>query len=211
MPRPRSNIDKRIVRAARKRFLAKGVDGASLRDIARAAGTSIGMVYYYFPTKDDLFEAVVEEVYEALLADLARAFAKDLPIPERLRRLSVRIAETSPTELEVMRLVVREALTSSRRRERLLSRAARGHVAMLMQTVSDGIAQGVIDDAIHPVVMMMCAWGVVAVPQVMRRVLVAQMPGAAVPEPQELATALVDVLFGGIAPHKHTRASQGAS
>ena len=62
MARPRSDIQKRIVLAARTRFLADGVDGASLRHIARAARTSIGMVYYYFPTKDDLFLAVVEEL-----------------------------------------------------------------------------------------------------------------------------------------------------
>ena len=62
MARPRSDIEPRIVHAARRRFLKEGVDGASLRTIARDAKTSIGMVYYYFPTKDDLFFAVVEEV-----------------------------------------------------------------------------------------------------------------------------------------------------
>ena len=63
--------------AARERFLTEGVDGASLREIARDAGTSIGMVYYYFPTKDELFLAVVEEVYAKLLADLASALAPE--------------------------------------------------------------------------------------------------------------------------------------
>jgi AcrR family transcriptional regulator len=38
--------------------LGDGVDGASLREIAREAGTNIGMVVYYFATKDDLFLAV---------------------------------------------------------------------------------------------------------------------------------------------------------
>ena len=114
MPRPRSNIDKRVVRAARQRFLTRGVDGASLRDIARGAGTSIGMVYYYFPTKDDLFDAVVDEVYGAILADVAAALDKSLPIRERLKRVSARIAAASSTEMDVMRLVVREALTSSK-------------------------------------------------------------------------------------------------
>src|SRR4029077_6434218 len=57
MARPRSDIQPRIVRAARERFLAEGVDGASLRTIASDAGTNVGMVFYYFPTKDDLFLA----------------------------------------------------------------------------------------------------------------------------------------------------------
>ena len=45
MARPRSDIEPRIVHAARRRFLKEGVDGASLRTIAKDAGTSIGMVY----------------------------------------------------------------------------------------------------------------------------------------------------------------------
>ena len=71
MARPRSDIRPRIVDSARARFLSLGVDGASLREIARDAGTNIGMVAYYFPTKDDLFLAVVEEVYASEVADLS--------------------------------------------------------------------------------------------------------------------------------------------
>ena len=67
MPRPPSDIAARIVEAARDRFLLQGVDGASLRSIAADAGTNIGMVYYYFKTKDDLFLAVIEEAYAQLL------------------------------------------------------------------------------------------------------------------------------------------------
>src|SRR6266545_901848 len=105
MARPRTDIAPRILHAARARFLAEGVDGASLRAIARAAGTSIGMLYYYFSSKDDLFLAVVEEVYGALLADLARALAPDAPVEERIAALYQRIAAMSDEELSVIRLV----------------------------------------------------------------------------------------------------------
>ena len=60
MGRPRSDKDQRIVHAARARFLAEGVDGASLREIAKDAGTNVGMVFYYFPTKDDLLFAILD-------------------------------------------------------------------------------------------------------------------------------------------------------
>jgi len=61
------------VEAAPSRFLLEGVDGASLRSIARDAGTSIGMVYYYFKTKDELFLAVIETAYRGLLVDFSAA------------------------------------------------------------------------------------------------------------------------------------------
>jgi AcrR family transcriptional regulator len=68
--RPKSDIQERIVAAAHQRFLAEGVEATSLRNIAKDADTSIGMVYYYYTTKDDLFLAVVEETYQVILADL---------------------------------------------------------------------------------------------------------------------------------------------
>ena len=105
MARPRTDIRARIIRAARARFLAEGVDGASLRTIARDARTNVGMIVYYFKTKDALFLAVVEEIYPALLADLAAALTADVPTRERLHRAFVRLGNLSDDEHTACRLV----------------------------------------------------------------------------------------------------------
>jgi AcrR family transcriptional regulator len=44
-----------ILEAARAAFAAAGYAGASLREIARAAGVDPALVHYYFPSKDVLF------------------------------------------------------------------------------------------------------------------------------------------------------------
>jgi TetR/AcrR family transcriptional regulator len=103
MPRPRSDIAPRILKAARARFLSDGVDGASLRSIASEAGTSIGMVYYYFATKDELFFGVVEELYEKLLRDVELAIAPDVPVRERVERLYTRVARLRALRGSAMR------------------------------------------------------------------------------------------------------------
>ncbi len=202
MPRPKSDIDKRILGAARKRFLAEGVDGASLRAIAKDAGTSIGMVYYYFPTKDELFMAVVEQIYEKLLADLAKALEGDVPVAQRIERLSLRAAAMSKAELETIRLVVREALSSQRRFDSLMARFRRGHIGLVIQTIADGIHGGAIDARNHPVVVGMATFALAIAPQMMRRFGGAQMPFGLAPAAEELAPALVDILFHGIAPRQ---------
>src|SRR5688500_17270312 len=122
MPRPKSDIGSRIIDAARRRFLLEGVDGASLRAIAKDAGTSIGMIYYYHPTKDDLFMAVVDQVYGGLLEDLSRALAPDAPVEERLSRMYLRFARMSEDELTTVRMIVREALLASPRLDRVIER-----------------------------------------------------------------------------------------
>src|SRR5258706_13859163 len=110
MARPRSDIEPRILAAARARFLSDGVDGASLRSIASDAGTSIGMVYYYFPSKDELFFGVVEQLYQKLLADIETAILPDVPVHSRVERLYARVAQLTDEELLVARLIMREAL-----------------------------------------------------------------------------------------------------
>ena len=52
---------RQILDGARKLFLDLGFDGASMGEIARAAGVSKGTLYVYFADKNRLFEAIVEE------------------------------------------------------------------------------------------------------------------------------------------------------
>ena len=198
MPRPRSDIEPRIVEAARALFLKDGVDGASLRAIAAAAGTSIGMVYYYFPSKDELFLAVVEERYEALVADLDRALTPELSVRERLERMFERFAAVSPEEIQVIKLVLREALVSSERLERIVERFKRGHVPLILRTVFDGFADGTFDRSLHPVVVVLSAVALAGPAQVIRAVAGQRLPLPAGPGGNELAHALVGVLLSGV-------------
>jgi AcrR family transcriptional regulator len=204
MARPRSDIEPRILRAARARFLADGVDNASLRHIARDAGTSIGMIYYYFPTKDDLFFAVVEEVYEQLLADLERELAPAGSTRDRLRRVYRRIARANDDEIEIVRLVAREVMVSSPRLERLLERARRGHLPLALQTLLQGVRAGDVRADVHPMILMMATFALAGPPQVMRRLLGARLPVPGAPAGEDLADMLVDILFEGIGPRSRT-------
>jgi TetR/AcrR family transcriptional regulator, transcriptional repressor for nem operon len=48
------------VSGARQLFYEQGVEKTSLADIADGSGVPIGNVYYYFKTKDELVEAVID-------------------------------------------------------------------------------------------------------------------------------------------------------
>src|SRR6266704_2711299 len=45
---------KEIITAARDLFSRKGFHGTSIPDIAHAAGISTGLIYYIFPSKEDI-------------------------------------------------------------------------------------------------------------------------------------------------------------
>ena len=50
-----------LIEAALVVFARDGVDGASVKDIAGAAGVAPGLLYHYFDSKDDLVAAVLSE------------------------------------------------------------------------------------------------------------------------------------------------------
>jgi AcrR family transcriptional regulator len=198
MARPRTDIQPRIVRAARTRFLAEGVDGASLRTIAADAGTNIGMVFYYFPTKDDLFLAVVEEVYAKLLDDVGGALEGDAPLRERLKRAFVRVGTASDEELSVVRLVVREVLLSTERFARVFARVQRGHLALFVAALAEGVQSGELDGTIPPPLLLITTFALGAVPQLVRRAGGDRAPFAGLPAPDKLADASLTLLLRAI-------------
>ncbi|WP_444932407.1 TetR/AcrR family transcriptional regulator (plasmid) [Microbulbifer sp. SSSA002] len=55
-----------IIKAARDVFSQDGLDGASMRSIARAAGCTTGAIYPYFHGKEELYCAVLQETLEQL-------------------------------------------------------------------------------------------------------------------------------------------------
>jgi AcrR family transcriptional regulator len=55
-----------IVEAARRVFAEHGLDGASVRLIARAAGYTPGAIYFYFPAKEHIYGDILSESLAAL-------------------------------------------------------------------------------------------------------------------------------------------------
>lgn len=75
-----------ILARVRGAFAEKGFDGASMQDLARAAGMSVGNFYRYFPSK----AAIVEALIGCDLADMEADFLVVLQSPtpmESLRHL----------------------------------------------------------------------------------------------------------------------------
>lgn len=76
-----------LLTAARAAFAKGGLEGARVDDIARRAGANKQLVYHYFGSKDGLYTAVLEEVYQEI-RDQEAALALDaFPPEEAMRKL----------------------------------------------------------------------------------------------------------------------------
>src|SRR5690348_12797365 len=71
--------EKRRLKAARKVFLANGMAGARMQDIADAAGINKALLHYYFRSKDKLFEMIFKEAMTGFVPWANAVFESDLP------------------------------------------------------------------------------------------------------------------------------------
>jgi AcrR family transcriptional regulator len=75
----------RILAGAKRAFLVSGFRGTSVPAIAAEAGVSVGQIYRYFPSKEEVFLSVCQGSTEAQMDELATALAQIDDPRERLR------------------------------------------------------------------------------------------------------------------------------
>lgn len=102
---------KAFVDAAREAFFTNGYAGTTMSSIASKVGGSKTTLWSYFPSKEDLFEAVVDGIVEEYGDALAVDLPLDEPVPEVLRRFGNLLMTklTATPILSLFRLVVGEA------------------------------------------------------------------------------------------------------
>ena len=66
-----------IVAAALEEFAELGLAGARIDEIARAAGVNKALLYYYFESKEHLYQGVVEQMFAAMTGALRGALDSD--------------------------------------------------------------------------------------------------------------------------------------
>lgn len=97
-----------IMDGARRTFLAHGYDGASMGDIAKAAGVSKGTLYVYFENKEALFEALILEERHQLAEALFQLDADEPDVKSVLRGLGLTFLEIAgrPEYIASVRTVI---------------------------------------------------------------------------------------------------------
>lgn len=83
------SIEVTIMNAAREVFLKRGYDGARMQEIADTAGINKALLHYYFRSKDKLFMAIFNEAFHHFLPRIALYFQADMPLLEKIEKISV--------------------------------------------------------------------------------------------------------------------------
>jgi len=143
----------KILAQATAEFSAKGFNGARVDSIAARCRLSKNTLYYYFGSKEGLFVAVLEGVYERLRQRQSDFSVREVNPVEALRRMVVETFHAFRDHPEAIRLLNEENLHKARhvRRSNRMRQLYDPLVGTIKEVLDRGSAQGVLRPGIDPV------------------------------------------------------------
>jgi TetR/AcrR family transcriptional regulator len=132
---------RRIVVAARKVFAQRGLAGARMDEIARAAGVNKALPYYYFRDKEELHRFVLETMIAQLAGQMESPNILSMDPPERVRALVNTTFDFVTRNPAYPRLIQREMMSDRRPLHWMLVAYSRPLHKRAVKTIREGIAR----------------------------------------------------------------------
>ncbi|MEW2133855.1 TetR/AcrR family transcriptional regulator [Streptomyces sp. NPDC005435] len=161
----RPSRHKTIIEAARAEIVERGYAAVSIRDIAQRAGMSMSALYHYYPGKQALLMAILDEGVDAFFTACQEALAEAGDDPaERLEALvtaTVRFRAEHPAKSAITLSEERSLEPGNQERyQRRLGESTR----LFQAIVEDGVAEGLFntpypEDARRAIIAMCNAIG----------------------------------------------------
>lgn len=135
-----------IIAAAERHFAEHGFEAARLEDVATEVGIRRAAIFYHFGDKQELYAAVLDEVFGA--------WSERLPIggtpTERLEASLVGWIDFVARRPTVARLILREAASSQPGQVSPFMRAGSTSVKWFRSVIDEGVASGALRPRIGP-------------------------------------------------------------
>lgn len=150
----------RVLSAARRLFSERGYEGATIRDIAQAAGMSTGAVFASFADKTELFDEILTADYEVIYAQMVQAARAGATVDEALLGVFGVAYSFHLDQLPLLRASIAVSWTRTEAAERR-ARADLKHIFRLIGEVTQrGIDQGQLKSDIDAKLLAEMTWDV---------------------------------------------------
>ncbi len=102
-----SDSSRRVLRTAAQLFSRRGFDGVSVQEICDAAGVTKPTLYYYFKSKQALYDRLREDSWQLLQQYMGTARRSDLTVLEQMERAIVEFFRYLEDNEDYVRFIIR--------------------------------------------------------------------------------------------------------
>lgn len=78
------DTEAKILAAAKKVFVIKGMAGARMQDIADEMGMNKALLHYYFKNKEQLFEVIFKDITTGFIPRIKALLIADIPLQQKI-------------------------------------------------------------------------------------------------------------------------------
>ncbi|MFJ7111353.1 TetR/AcrR family transcriptional regulator [Pseudomonas sp. NPDC098740] len=113
-----------IIQAAIAEFRANGFDITSMDKIAATAGVSKRTVYNHFPSKEELFAEILNQLWARVTSEQETPYHPDLPLRDQMRRMLIAKLQMLGDDnfLDLARVAIAATIHSPERAQNMVAR-----------------------------------------------------------------------------------------
>jgi TetR/AcrR family transcriptional regulator len=147
-------------------FARQGIGETTLGAIAREAGVTPAMVHYYFKTREQLLDMLIDERFVPLRVELARVFGEpDTEPADTLRAFVETLAATVDKHPWFAALWVREIISEGGfLRQRMAERFGDTHRDRAIERIAQWQADGKLNPELEPSLVFLSLFGLTVLP-----------------------------------------------
>ena len=182
-------------------FARRGIMETTLGAIAREAGVTPAMVHYYFKTRDQLLDVLIDERFVPLRAELGRAFADSEAEPaEALRAFAEGLIAVCERYPWFATLWVREVISEGGLlRQRIAERFGDANKKASIARIAQWQKEGKLNPHLEPSLLFVSVFGLTVLPLAVTFTW-AEESGGYAPRRDQIARHAVALLMHGIGP-----------
>jgi AcrR family transcriptional regulator len=141
-----------IFQAASKLIQKKGYHMTTLRDLSKETGMSLGNLYDYIATKEDILYMVHEKAGQMVLGVMSQGMGDIRNPVEKLREMIERELEAIDRYQDLVMTIYQESHSLSKPSLRTMLRSEEAHTGKFREVIEEGIKLGVFKEA-NPVML----------------------------------------------------------
>jgi len=132
----------KILRAAEEVFAKDGFAGARIQQISQKAGINQAMIYYYFSSKENLYQMVLTEAFFRLNQVLSRALSENLDFAHNFRRFIGLYFDLVSQNRNFTQIIQQELANGGKHARQIAPQYIRPLYLMGRKLIEEGIASG---------------------------------------------------------------------
>lgn len=154
MSKKQDSTEEKIKKAALKLFQQKGFSNTTIRDITEEAGTNLALLNYYFGSKENLFNILMEELLLDFEQGLMEVGYEDASLEEKIQKIVDNYTDALLENPDTAIFIMSELRTHEETFLDMLDLTSSSMINLIIQDYQKGVDEGKFQD-VNPMHLFM--------------------------------------------------------